>query len=160
MRRPRRQRSLVYALYLNAGLLLAILFALLKGGNSPGLLPAAYGAPLSPQPIAGGANLYVMPAQFSPQTWGCYILDIDAQTLCAYRYFPSAAGDALRLVAARRIAYDHKLTNFNSDNPSWTVVRQWVEQANDRVRGTGKLPGPEGTATTNATEKSTTDKQQ
>lgn len=159
MRRPRRQRPLLYALYLNAGLLVAILVALVRGG-SPTLLPSAYGAPLSPQPIAGGANLYVMPAQFSPQTWGCYVLDIDAQTLCAYRYFPSATGDALRLVAARKIAYDHKLTNFNSDNPSWTVVKQWVEQASEQVRGTGKPAGPDGSATTNAAEKNTTDKQQ
>src|SRR5579859_4735569 len=121
MRPPRRNRSLVYALYANAGLLPATLDALLKGGSPATFLPAAYGAPLSPQPIAGGANLYIMPAQFSPQTWGCYILDIDAQTLCAYRYFPSATGDALRLVAARKIAYDRRLTNFNSDNPSWNV---------------------------------------
>src|SRR5947209_1204992 len=113
MRRPRRNRPLVYALYVNAGLLLAVVLVMLKGGNGSTLLPSAYGAPLAPQPIAGGANLYVMPAQFSPQTWGCYILDIDAQTLCAYRYFPSATGDALRLVAARKIAYDRKLANFN-----------------------------------------------
>jgi hypothetical protein len=153
MRRPRRNRPVVYALYANAGLLLAILMVLLKGGGSSSLLPSAWGAPLSPQPIAGGANLYIMPAQFSPQTWGCYVMDIDAQTLCAYRYFPSATGDALRLVAARKIAYDRKLTNFNSDNPSWNVVKQWVEQANEPVRGTDRAPNPEKSTT----EKSTTD---
>lgn len=153
MRRPRRHRPVVYALYANAALLGAILIVLLKGSGSATFLPSAYGAPLSPQPIAGGANLYIMPAQFSPQTWGCYVLDIDAQTLCAYRYFPSATGDALRLVAARKIAYDRRLTNFNSDNPSWNVVRQWVEQ------GSQPLRGEKSTGSSN-TEKSTTDKQQ
>ena len=154
MRRPRRNRPVVYALYANAGLLLVIVMILLKGNGPSTLLPTAYGAPLSPQPIAGGANLYIMPAQFSPQTWGCYILDIDAQTLCAYRYFPTATGDALRLVAARKIAYDRKLTNFNSDKPSWNEVKQWVEQAAEPVRGTERTPNPNST-----TEKSTTDPQ-
>jgi hypothetical protein len=153
MRRPRRNRPVVFALYANAGLLLVVVMILLKGSGSSALLPAAYGAPLSPQPIAGGANLYIMPAQFSPQTWGCYIMDIDAQTLCAYRYFPSATGDALRLVAARKIAYDRKLANFNSDKPSWNEVKQWVEQASEPLRGTERTPNPNS----NTTEKSPTD---
>lgn len=135
MTRPRRIRPLLVALYLNAALLFAILVALLARGSSPSLLPSAHGAALSPQPIAGGANLYLMPAQFSTNTWGCYVLDIDTQTLCAYRYFPSGNSEALRLVAARKISYDRKLTNFNSDKPSWLEVKQWVDQANEAVRG-------------------------
>lgn len=136
MRRPRRHnRTLVVALYVNAALLFGILLLLLSRSNSMSFLPAAYGA-LSPQPIAGGANLYLMPAQFTDRTFGCYILDIDTQTLCAYRYFTSNDGTALRLVAARKITYDRRLTNVNSDHPSWLEVKDMVEQQQRELRGT------------------------
>lgn len=140
MGRSRRNRPLIVALYINAALMAAVLVTMLARGNLPAILPAAYGA-FSPQPIAGGANLYLMPAQFNANTWGCYILDIDAQTLCAYRYKPGKNDGAdLELVAARRITYDRRLTNFNSDHPSWLEVKQWVEQAAHGTRGPTTLP--------------------
>lgn len=133
----RRSAPLLVALYINAGLLLAVLVAILARGS---VVPAALAAVPSPQPIAGGANLYLMPAQFNVSTWGCYVLDIDAQTLCAYRYKPKTGDGAdLELIAARKISYDRKLTNFNSDHPSWMEVKQWVEQAAEGIRGTGNL---------------------
>ena len=76
MKRPRRQRPLLFALYANAALLLAILLVMLSRGS---VLPAA-GAALAPQPIAGNGNLYIMPAQLLNNVWGCYILDIEKQT--------------------------------------------------------------------------------
>ena len=138
MKPPRRDRPVLVALYVNAALLLSVLVALLaRGGWS--MAPAALAAP-TPQPIAGGGNLYLMPAQFNLSTWGCYVLDIDAQTLCAYRYKPKTGDGAdLELIAARKISYDRKLTNFNSDHPSWMEVKQWVEQAAEGVRGNSNL---------------------
>lgn len=129
MRRPRRSQPLLIALYVNAALLLAVLTALLSRGS------AAVAAIPAPQPIAGAANLYLMPAQFSANTWGCYVLDIDNQVLCAYRYAGSGDGTDLQLVAARKISYDHLLTNFNSTHPSWTEVKKWVEMARQGVHG-------------------------
>src|SRR3954462_12718462 len=91
MRRPRRRnRSLVYALWANAALLGFIALMLLSRNDSPRWLPMAFGqdgraTPLSPQPIAGGGGMFLMPAQFSSNVWGCYIMDIDRQTLCAYK---------------------------------------------------------------------------
>ncbi len=41
-------------------------------------------------PIAGGAGVFVMPAQIGPGQWGCYLLDVDAGTLCAYQYMPGS----------------------------------------------------------------------
>jgi hypothetical protein len=131
----RRKQPLLVALYVNAALLLALLVAFLAKGGAPTFLSSAYGAPLSPQPIAGGANLYLMPAQFSQNTWGCYVLDIDTQTLCAYRYRPTNDGSDLQLVAARKISYDRKLTKFNSDKPSPSDVKQLVEQELQGIRG-------------------------
>lgn len=137
MEPPRRSGPLLVALYVNAALLLAVLVALLARGS---VIPAALAAVPSPQPIAGGANLYLMPAQFNASTWGCYVLDIDTQTLCAYRYKPKTGDGAdLELIAARKISYDRKLTNFNSDHPSWMEVKQWVEQAAEGIRGTSNV---------------------
>jgi hypothetical protein len=148
MSRPRRNQPLLVALYLNAALLAAVLFVLVGRGNGPTFLSAAYGAPLSPQPIAGGANLYLMPAQFTQTTWGCYVLDIDAQSLCAYRYRPTNDGSDLQLVAVRKIAYDRKLTNFNT-SPTPAEVKQLVDQAAQGIRGqTNATPSPDATSNT------------
>ena len=126
MRTPRRNPSLVVALYVNAALLLAILVALLSGGGRmPSILSDAYAAPLAPQPIAGGSGIYLMPAQFTEKNWGCYIMDVDAQTLCAYQYFGGT--NKLRLVAARNFKNDRRLGNFNTDNPTPAEVGDLIE---------------------------------
>src|SRR5438046_10248543 len=104
MRRARRHNPVAVALWANAILLGTILVALITRANSPGLVPMAFGAeeaakmPLAPQPIAGGGGLFLMPAQFAVNQWGCYIMDVDRQTLCAYMYLPPDHN--LRLVAA------------------------------------------------------------
>ncbi len=91
----------------------------------PSVLPEAYGAPSSPQPIAGGGGIYVMPAQFTGTTWGCYVMDVEAQTLCAYQWFN---GDKkLRLVAARDFRNDRQLHDFNTDSPTPAEVAKLLE---------------------------------
>jgi len=131
----RRNQSLLIALYVNAALMLAVLIALLVRSGPPTFLSVASAAPFSPQPIAGGGNLYLMPAQFSSNSWGCYVLDIDTQALCAYRYRPTNDGADLQLVAARKISYDRKLTNFNTAKPSPNEVKQMVEHELAGIRG-------------------------
>jgi hypothetical protein len=130
MRRPRRRnQSLVYALYVNAALLLAILVLLLtRVGPGPS---AAMAAPQMP-PIAGGGGLYLMPAQFSLNTWGCYLLDIDAQTLCAYQYLPSQ--NQLRLVAARHFRHDRLLKNYNT-GPNPKEIQHLIDLEKAGLRG-------------------------
>ncbi len=54
----------------------------------------------------------MVPVQMSVNTWGCYVLDADAQALCVYQYVPGER--VLRLQAARNIAYDRKLGAFNT----------------------------------------------
>jgi hypothetical protein len=144
MRRPRRNQALVLALCSNAILLLMILVALLAGGGRmPSVLPEAFAAPLAPQPIAGGSGVYLMPAQFADKNWGCYVMDVDAQTLCAYQYFP---GDKkLRLVAARNFRHDRRLHDFNTDNPSPAEVEKLLalEQSGRRDNpDAAKAPAP------------------
>src|SRR3954454_14664960 len=82
--RLRRHNPIATALYVNAALLLAILVAILSRSGS--MLPTAFAQNLpQQQPIAGGAGLFVMPAQLSDRVWGCYLLDVDTQTLSCYQ---------------------------------------------------------------------------
>jgi hypothetical protein len=142
MRQLPRNRALVIALYVNATLLLAVLVALLTGARTPSFLPEAYGTQLSPQPIAGGGGIYVMPAQFSQTQWGCYVMDVEAQTLCAYQWF----GDKkLRLVAARSFRNDRQLHDFNTDNPTPADVGKLVELEKTGRRDNSKQEDPPAT---------------
>jgi hypothetical protein len=126
------------ALYLNAAILAAILVTIISRDDAPGLIPAAWAQ--NQAPIAGGAGFFVMPAQFSDNAWGCYLLDVDTQTLCAYQWF--LGEKQLRLVAARNFRYDRRLANFNTDHPSPAEVQQLVEkeQADDRVLNSNETP--------------------
>lgn len=137
MPRPRRNHALVVALYVNAALLLAILVAVVSGGRLPSLLPEAF-AQRQPPPIAGGSGIYLMPAQFGVNVWGCYIMDVDAQTLCAYEYKPNPG--KLRLVTARSIQHDRKLKRFNIDDPSPEEVEKLVEMEKNARRGNDREP--------------------
>ena len=135
MKRSRRRNPVAVALFLNAGLLFAIVAVLVArsgGAADQSLLPAAF-AQAQPPGIAGGAGVFIMPAQFSSNLWGCYIMDVDQQTLCAYTC--SGSPPRLRLVAARNFRWDRGLKNYNTDNPSPQEVQDLIakEAASGRV---------------------------
>jgi len=124
MKRPRRRNSpLVFALYVNAVLLAVIAIVLLTRSDAPHLVSPAFGQ--TQAPIAGGSGLFVMPAQFSGTTWGCYVMDTDSQTLCAYQFVPGEK--YLRFIAARNFKFDRQLRNFNTE-PSPLEVKELVEK--------------------------------
>jgi hypothetical protein len=130
MRRIRRNSAVASALYVNAALLVVIVIVLLWRGNTPSFVPMAMAQ--NQAPIAGGAGVFIMPAQFSTNTWGCYLLDVDSQTLCAYQYYP---GDKLlRLVAARNFRSDRRLNNYNT-TPSPQEVTELVKKELRGSRG-------------------------
>jgi hypothetical protein len=134
--RRRRYQPLVIALYVNAALLACVLVAVLSRGGSG----VALAAPSMP-PIGGGGGVYMMPGQFSSTNWGCYLLDIDKQTLCAYEYIPS--GKQLKLVAARYYRHDRDLRNYNT-SPSPEEIERIVNLGANPVRGqdAGDKAGP------------------
>jgi hypothetical protein len=135
--RTRRRNSLVFALYVNAALLLAVLLTLWARGSEPALAASALG---QVQPaVAGGAGLFVVPAQFSSNSWGCYLLDVDSQTLCAYQYFPGERN--LHLVAARNFKYDRQLGDFNTQ-PSPDEIEDLVRKAHQRTAAPTGNPQP------------------
>jgi hypothetical protein len=117
------KNPVVVALYVNAAILLAILLAMVHRSGPPEFLPAALGQ--SETPIAGGGGVFVMPAQFHNETWGCYLLDVDAQCLCTYEY--DAGSRQLKLTSARDFRYDRLLKDFATSPAPWEV-QHMVEQ--------------------------------
>lgn len=111
--KPSGRNPVATALWANAALLAVIAVLLMNRGGSPSFLPAAYGQ--NQAPIAGGAGVFVMPAQMQTNVWGAYLLDVDNKTICAYQFYPGEK--KLRLTAARSYRYDTKLENFNTDIP-------------------------------------------
>ena len=144
MIRPRRRRrapnTIAYALWANAAVLTAILVVLLGRDNSLRLTPAAFG---QAQPLGGG-GLFLMPAQISSNVWGCYVMDIDAQTVCGYAM--TGSPPELKLVAARNFRFDRQLGALNTSPPP-SEVRAMLEKekASDRVTGRDqpKVESPE-----------------
>jgi hypothetical protein len=130
MIRPRRRNStVVFALWANAILLGGILLILLERGRTSAFAALAFGAEQAP--IAGGAGIFVMPGQLASNVWGCYLMDVDRQTLMAYEYQPGT--HTLRLCAGRGFKFDRELTNFGTV-PAPDEVRQMVEQAKNGNR--------------------------
>lgn len=142
-RRRRNNRRLTWALYLNAGLLVAVLIALLSRGGVG--TPAVAAVPQGMPAIAGGGGLYMMPAQFSQFVWGCYVMDTDKQTLCAYEYI--AGQKQLRLAAARNFKFDRDLRSYNT-LPQPEEIERLVQLQAAGVRGkeganpAGEIPVP------------------
>jgi hypothetical protein len=129
----KRRNHVAIALYANAVVLGAILLVLLGRSDSRILpeLPAAYG---QNQPaFAGGAGLFIVPGQFASNQFGCYLMDVDAQTLCAYQWFPGEK--KFRLVAARSFRHDRLLGEFNTDLPTPPEVKALIDKQNEAVRG-------------------------
>jgi hypothetical protein len=135
MIRPRRRRrssnAIAYALWANAAVLTAILLVMMGRDNSLSLNPAAFGQ--AQQPVGGG-GLFLMPAQISSNVWGCYVMDIDAQTVCGYAM--TGSPPELKLVAARNFRFDRQLSALNTSPPP-SEVRAMLEkeQASERVIG-------------------------
>ena len=126
---PRRKNPVTIALWANAALLGGILIALLSRGNAPSLLPSAFGQ--NQVPIAGGAGIFVMPAQLANNVWGCYLLDVDTHTLVAYQYEPGIR--KLTFVAARSYEWDRFLKDINTTPPTEEIRRQ-VERQRQGLR--------------------------
>ena len=145
-RRPKRRRpgAVAIALYLNAAVLGGILLTMLTrdGTASISLLSSARAA--EGPAMGGGGNLYLIPGQFSERTYGCYLMDTDAQTLCVYRFDGSAT--TLKLIAARNFRHDRRLGHLNTvPDPKEVEVMVDTERAgNRRAAGDPDSSGPDG----------------
>jgi hypothetical protein len=133
MKRPRRSNLTAYALLANAAALALIAVVLMsRDGGVQWHGPGGVAMGQVQQPIAGGAGLFLMPAQFGEARWGCYVMDVDTQTLVAYEYTPG--NRSLRLVAARNFRYDRQLQNHNTF-PEPAEIKGMLEKQQANQRG-------------------------
>ena len=137
MQPTRQARKIFLALCANALLLFMILLALVSRDGRLNMTSAAFAQAQGQPPIAGGNGLYVMPAQLSPNTWGCYLLDNENHTLCVYQYSPGER--LLRFAAARNFEYDRRLSNFNTQPPT-TDVKDLVDRERQGLRAVPATP--------------------
>lgn len=158
MKRPRRRhpQPIVRALYANAVALSLILVVLIaRSMSTPGGLSdlartvssletpafAQEGPPA--QLRAGASGLFLMPGQLSTNTWGCWVLDANVQTLAAYQYYP---GDKmLRLVAARNVRFDRQLGNYQTAPPPAEVEGMVEQERRGPANPLGDAPASSGT---------------
>jgi hypothetical protein len=114
---------MVLAVSINAALLIGVMLLIFsREGRS-------YGQVTTVPPLPG--SVVIMPAQLSPNTWGCYVMDSQNQTLSVYQYTPGEHD--LRLAAARDIQYDRKLGDFNTSPPP-AEIRKMIERAEEPSR--------------------------
>jgi hypothetical protein len=133
MRRLFNANRTLFALCANGLILLLILLAIV--GRDGRLLSGspAFGQYRTISQPAPPGGLTVMPGQLSPNTWGCYVIDTQNQTLSVYQFSPGE--HLLRLAAARDIEYDRQLSTFNT-TPQPREIKEMLERADEPVRAT------------------------
>lgn len=125
MRRMPTSRLLRGSLFLNGALLgLAAGYLLFGRAGGPAAFALAQDGAMPPA-IAGGAGLFLMPGQINKDTWGVYLMDVDAQNLCVYSYKGSER--TLSLMAARGFRDDLRLADYNTA-PSPREIKQLADE--------------------------------
>jgi hypothetical protein len=126
-----RSNRMLFAVGFNGIVLLLILVAMIARDGRGFGSSAAFGQSLFSPSSGGAGGLVVMPGQLSPNTWGCYVMDSQNQTLSVYQFSPGE--HELKLAAGRDIQYDRRLKNYNT-TPSPTEIRQLNERADEQLR--------------------------
>jgi len=93
------------------------------------------------QPVASGGarGTFAFSGQLSKNTYGVYMVDLDAMTIWAYEYL--AEKGCMRLAAARTWRYDRYLENHNvCDLPPDVIERMVDEQRQYRLQAVETQP--------------------
>jgi len=145
---PGRSRWRTAALFVVGAGLLANAAALLwprAGGQYPTDFSFSQIAMAQPMPgtpnagVAGARGLFAMPAQLGPNTYGLYLLDLDAGNIVVYRV--NADKDRFHLMAARNFRNDRFLEDLNNDSPTPKEIQKLIQQQRQReALGGGDAP--------------------
>jgi len=100
--------------------------------------PAGFDHAVARMSAASGSYL-IVPAQFAPNMWGCYVLDANTQTLGVYVYSPGER--LLHLRAARLISHDLALRSFNTE-PDPAEIARLVQKQLEFQTGGALAPEP------------------
>lgn len=97
----------------NAGVML---YSHTSGRSGDLLLDRSAFAQASPEggtPLLGARGIYMAPAQLGPTTYGLYLMDVDAGTICVYKALPDTS--RFRLMAARSFKNDRYLEDYDNE---------------------------------------------
>ena len=87
-------------------------------------------------------SLQAVPGQISRDTYGVFLVDSEKGRMAVYELVNDKSGKKLHLVAARFVAYDLRLDDYNNAEPLPRDVRTLVEQQpsleNATTRPTGR----------------------
>lgn len=91
------------------------------------LRPAGPGnlALAAPGATAGAHGVFAFTGQLAPDAYGVFMVDVDTGTIWCYRYM--AAGNMLKLVAARQWIHDRYLTDYSTEPPT-EFIKQLLDQ--------------------------------
>jgi hypothetical protein len=108
-----------------------------KGQPIPGM-GGGPGAPAGAEPMVGARGIYVMPAQLGVNSFGLYLLDLDAGNIVVYKALPDS--NRFHLMAARNFRNDRFLEDFNNDSPTPKEVQKLIQQQRQRQDLGGETP--------------------
>ncbi len=74
-----------------------------------------------------GSSIIAVTGQITKDTYGVYLVDTQAQTICVYQYV--APSKILRLLASRTFTFDMMLDAYNTE-PSPRQIRGLVDEYN------------------------------
>ena len=85
---------------------------------------------------AGARGVFAFTGKLSENSFGLFMVDVDAMTIWCYEYL--SGSKELRLVAARSWMYDRYLENFNCLSPSPSEVEKIVQlERENKLRNRG-----------------------
>ncbi len=82
--------------------------------------------------LLGARGIYMAPAQLGPNSFGLYLMDVDAGTICVYKALPDTS--RFRLMAARSFKNDRYLEDYDNEGLLPRDVQKVV--SNQRQRQT------------------------
>jgi len=102
--------------------------------------------------MAGAKGVFAFTGQLDKNSYGLFMMDVDAGNVWVYEYVPTTR--RLRLAAARSYIYDRYLEDLMNEEPLPEQVRQLLErqrQSKHRISGgLGTTPGATGVAVPDA----------
>lgn len=108
-------------LWIIAILLAIIATALVVRSPGPLMVQAAYGD----TPMAGARGIFAFTGQLDKNSYGLFMMDVDARTVWCYQYLPTTR--KLKLVAARSFVHDNYLREYNNETPTVDDIKGIVE---------------------------------
>ena len=114
-------------LWLIAILLAVIATTLIVRPNGPWGVEAAF----ANSPMVGARGIYAFTGQLDKNSYGLFMMDVDARTVWVYQYLPATR--KMKLVAARSFKYDNYLESYNCDGPTEDEVRGLLDEQ-QRIR--------------------------